>query len=282
MTKPVIITSDDTCDLSPELKERYGIKIFPLIVSFGEETFRADGNFSAYDVYARYRRDGILPKTSAPGIQEFVDFFAPLVEAGYEVVHLDISGELSGTYNCARIAAQEFEGVYTVDSRSLSTGVGLLAIEGAECRDKGMSAKEIAEHLTELTAKLDVSFVLDTLEFMRKGGRCSGFEAVGANILKIKPNLEMKDGLLVVCKKYRGDVQNVYGRYIRERMAGKEIRPGHIFITDSGEVADEIVEKLKAIVLEAVPDAEVHHTTAGCIVASHCGPKTLGVLFIKK
>ena len=164
----------------------------------------------------------------------------------------------------------------------LSTGVGLLAIEGAECRDKGMSAEEIARHLDALKDKVDTSFVLDTLEFMWKGGRCSAVASLGANLLKLKPALEMKEGKLGVYKKYRGSITAVYQPYIKERLAGKSIRPGHVFITESGEIDDATIAGLEALVRELIPVKEIHHTTAGCTVSSHCGPKTLGVLFINE
>ena len=282
MSKPVVITADSTCDLSPELRTRYDIKIIPLTILMGEDSYLDGVEFTTPALYERYHQDGTLPKTSAPGIQQFLDFFSEYLNAGYEIVHLDISSDLSGSYNNACIAAAELEGVYTVDSRMLSTGVGLLCLEGAECRDRGMAAADIAEHLRSLTDKVDTSFVLDTLEFMWKGGRCSGVAALGANLLKLKPGLEMKDGKLDVYKKYRGSIQSVYVQYMKERLAGKDIRPGHIFITDSGEVAEETLRALDDVVHEYVPDAVVHHTQAGCTVASHCGPKTLGVLFIRK
>ena len=282
MAKPVVITADSTCDLSQELKDRYQIHIIPLTILLGGESYLDGVEFSTEDIYTRYRGDGTLPKTSAPSIQQFIDFFTPFLEAGCEVVHLDISSELSVTFSNARLAAMELEGVYPVDSRMLSTGVGLLCLEGASCRDKGMSAAEIAAHLESLTDKVDTSFVLDTLEFMWKGGRCSGVAALGANLLHLKPGLEMKDGKLGVYKKYRGGIQSVYRQYVKERLANKDIRPEHVFITDSGEVPQETLEELAAIVHEAVPGAQVHNTKAGCTVTSHCGPKTLGVLFLRK
>lgn len=283
MNKPVIITADSTVDLSPELKERYDFCILPLMITLGEDHFMDDGqSFTPLDMYARYHKDGMLPKTSAPGVQEFLDFFSPLVEQGYEIVHLDISAELSNTFNAARLAAQELEGVYVVDSRMLSTGVALLAIEGAECRDRGMNAWEIARHLESLRGKVSTSFVLDTLEFMWKGGRCSGVTALGANLLKLKPGLEMKDGKLGVYKKYRGNIEKVYEQYIRERLEGKKVRPGHIFITESGEIEPEVVERMCQLARELSGCREVHHTMAGCTVSTHCGPKTLGVLFIEE
>ena len=282
MTQSVVITSDSTCDLSQELLDRYDIPVIPLTITLGEDTFLDGSNFTPLDMYARYKQDGTLPKTSAPSVQEFLDFFSQFTEKGCEVVHLDISSELSNTYNAACMAAEELGHVHVVDSRMLSTGVGLLAIEGAECRDRGMGAQEIAEHLRGLTVKVQTSFVLDTLQFMWKGGRCSAVSALGANLLSLKPGLEMKDGKLGVYKKYRGNIKNVYKQYVKERLQGRRVRPGHVFITESGEVDDAVLEEIFALVRETIPVQEIHHTMAGCTVSTHCGPKTLGILFIEE
>ena len=277
-----MITADSTCDLSPELLERFQIKTIPLTIQLGDDSFLDGEGFTPELMYARYHQDGTLPKTSACSIQQFFDFFSQFTAAGYEVVHLDISSELSCSYANARLAAQELEGVYPVDSQMLSTGVGLLAIEGAECRDKGMRAEEIARHLDALKDKVDTSFVLDTLEFMWKGGRCSAVASLGANLLKLKPALEMKEGKLGVYKKYRGSITAVYQQYIKERLAGKRVRPGHVFITESGEIEAATLAQLDNLVRELIPVKEIHHTTAGCTVSSHCGPKTLGAPFINQ
>lgn len=282
LTQSVVITSDSTCDLSQELLDRYDIPVIPLTITLGEDTFLDGSNFTPLDMYARYKQDGTLPKTSAPSVQEFLDFFSQFTEKGCDVVHLDISSELSNTYNAACMAAEELGHVHVVDSRMLSTGVGLLAIEGAECRDRGMGAQEIAEHLRGLTGKVQTSFVLDTLQFMWKGGRCSAVSALGANLLSLKPGLEMKDGKLGVYKKYRGNIKNVYKQYVKERLQGHRVRPGHVFITESGEVDDAVLEEIFALVRETIPVQEIHHTMAGCTVSTHCGPKTLGILFIEE
>ena len=282
MSKPVVITADSTCDLSRDLRERYDIHVIPLTITLGDDTFLDGQGFTPLDMYARYRKDGTLPKTSAVGVQEFIDFFSQFTEQGFNVVHLDISAELSNSYNAACMAAAELGGVYVVDSRMLSTGVGLLAIEGAECRDRGMPAKEIAQHLRALTDKVQTSFVLDTLEFMWKGGRCSGVAALGANLLHLKPGLEMKDGKLGVYKKYRGNINSVYKQYIKERLEGRKVRPEHVFITESGEVDDSVLEEIYALVRETIPVKEIHHTVAGCTISTHCGPKTLGILFLEE
>ena len=204
------------------------------------------------------------------------------MQSGCEIVHLDISAELSSTFANARIAAMDLEGVYPVDSRMLSSGVALLALEACRLRDEGLSAAQIAAELEKLTDKVDTSFVLDTLEFMWKGGRCSGVTALGANLLRLKPALEMKGGSLGVYKKYRGNMDAVYTQYVKERLSGKDVRPEHVFITHSGGVSEKTLSDLSALVHELVPGCTLHITVAGCTISSHCGPKCLGVLFINK
>lgn len=282
LRKPVMITADSTCDLSPELLERFNIKTIPLTIQLGDESFFDGEGFTPEVMYERYRKDGTLPKTAAAGYQQFIDFFSQFTNAGYQVVHLEISSELSCSFSNACLAAQDLGDVFPVDSQMLSSGVALLAIEGAECRDRGMNAQEIAEHLRSLTGKVDTSFVLDTLEYMWKGGRCSAVTSLGANLLKLKPALEMKDGKLGVYKKYRGSIESVYKQYVKERLAGKQVRPGHVFITNSGEIAPEIIQQLDELVRELIPVQEIHHSIAGCTISSHCGPKTLGILFINE
>ncbi len=282
MSRPVMITADSTVDLSPALRERFGIHIIPLTIQLGDTSFPDDGNFTPADLYARFRKDGTLPKTASPGLQYFIDYFKSFTDAGYDVVHLSICSELSGAFNVARLAADELSGVYIIDSRMLSTGIGLLAIEAAECREKGMSAGEIVMHLEPLTSKVSTSFVLDSLEFMRKGGRCSGIKVLGANLLKIKPALEMRDGKLQICKKYRGKIEQVYRLYVTDRLAGKKVRPGHVFLVESGEIAPEVLEELEILIRNLSGCLELHHETAGCTISSHCGPKTFAVMFIEE
>ena len=204
---------------------------------------------------------------------------------GYDIVHIDISSELSCTCQNAVLAAQELAeqgAVHVVDSRQLSTGGGLLALQGAKLRDSGMAAADIAAELRRLAPHSDTSFVLDTLEYMWKGGRCSGVTALGANVLKLKPCLEMREGKLVVCKKYRGTMDKVYRQYITERLTGKTAAADYAFLTHSGEVPEDTLRQLTALVQELAPFKEVFVTQAGCTVSSHCGPGTLGVLFLRR
>ena len=195
MPRPVCITYDSTCDLTPQLLERFQIRTVPLTIQSGERVFADDGQYTSAELYADYRRNGTLPKTAAVSPEEFKNFFLPILEEGYDIVHIDISSELSCTCQNAMLAAQELaeQGrVYVVDSRQLSTGGGLLALQGAKLRDSGMDAADVAEKLRGLASCGDTSFVLDTLEYMWKGGRCSGVAALGANVLKLKPCLEMR------------------------------------------------------------------------------------------
>ena len=285
MHKPVCITYDSTCDLTPQLLERFRIRTIPLTIQSGERVFPDDGSYTSADLYDGYRRDGTLPKTSAISPEEFRSFFSAILDEGFDIVHIDISSDLSCTCQNAVMAAQELADkgeIHVVDSRQLSTGGGLLALQGAKLRDDGMAASDIAAELRRLAPLSDTSFVLDTLEYMWKGGRCSGVTALGANMLKLKPSLEIRDGKLVVCKKYRGAMEKVYRQYVTERLADKAVVDDWAFITHSGEVSEETLQELTELVRELAPFKEVFITQAGCTVSSHCGPGTLGVLFLRQ
>ena len=284
MSRPGCITYDSTCDLTTALLERFKIRTVPLTIQSGERVFPDDGSYTSADLYADYRKDGTLPKTAAVSPEQFKAFFGSILEEGLDIVHIDISADLSCTCQNALVAVAELEAgdrIHVVDSRQLSTGGGLLALQGAKLRDQGMAAGEIAEELRKLAPHSDTSFVLDTLEYMWKGGRCSGVAALGANVLKLKPCLEMQSGKLTVCKKYRGSMEKVYRQYITERLAGKSVVEDWAFITHSGEVSEQTLQELTELVKTLAPFKEVFVTQAGCTVSSHCGPGTLGVLFLR-
>ena len=283
MTNKILITADSTCDVPADLKERYNFKIIPLTITLKEENYLDGVNFSVEDMYKAFYEDGSLPATAAPNIAQFLDFFRPFINEGYEIIHFDISSALSGTYSAACLAAEALKGVHVIDSEMLSSGVLLEMIEAAEAAGRGMSPTEIVRYIEdEIRPKTDTSFVLDTLKFMAKGGRCSGVAAMAANILGLKPGLEMKNKELGVYKKYRGNSKAFYMQYVKDRIAGKKIRPGHVFITESGGIDQEIISELIEYVQQEVNPREIHHTYAGCTVASHCGPGCLGVLFINE
>ncbi|MBQ2146337.1 MAG: DegV family protein [Oscillospiraceae bacterium] len=283
MTNKILITADSTCDVPADLKERYNFKIIPLTITLKEENYLDGVNFSVEDMYKAFYEDGSLPATAAPNIAQFLDFFKPFINEGYEIIHFDISSALSGTYSAACLAAEALKGVYVIDSEMLSSGILLEMVEAAEAAERGMSPTEIVRYIEdEIRPKTDTSFVLDTLKFMAKGGRCSGVAAMAANILGLRPGLEMKNKELGVYKKYRGNSKAFYMQYVKDRIAGKKIRPGHVFITESGGIDQEIISELIEYVQQEVNPREIHHTYAGCTVASHCGPGCLGVLFINE
>ena len=281
MSKKVIIASDSTCDLSPELIEKYGIKILPLSVRLGENDYKDGVDVTPDDIYEHYRKTGELPKTAAVNVSDFADFFESATEAGSEVVVFTISALMSSTYNNARLASEDFNGVYAVDTKNLSTGGGLLVLKAADMAAEGYTAEEIAKTCEALTDKVDASFVIDDLEFLYKGGRCSALERFGANLLKLKPCITVKDAKMGVGKKYRGNFADVLPKYVEDRIGdGSEIEKGRVFVTHAGcdmNVVNGCVEQVKALGFE-----EVLITRAGCTISSHCGQNTLGVLFLRK
>ena len=278
----IMITCDSTADLTKELYAKYEATVVPMGVNLGDE-FRRDGlNITISDIFEYVAASGQLPKTSAVSVGEYDDVFRPLVEQGYEVVHVSLSSSLSSSHQNACLAAEELGNVYVVDSKRLSTGIGHLVLLGRELAASGMTASEVAAALEELREKLDVSFVLQTLEYLHKGGRCSGVAAFGANLMKLRPEIEVVGGKMQVGRKYRGNMEKTVLAYIRGRLEGREdIRLDRIFITHSG-CPQEIVEKAEALVRELHPFQEVIVTTAGSTITSHCGPDCLGVLFLKK
>ena len=278
----IMITCDSTADLTKELYAKYEAAVVPMGVNLGDD-FRRDGlNITISDIFDYVAASGQLPKTSAVSVGEYDDVFRPLVEQGYEIVHVSLSSSLSSSHQNARLAAEELGNVYVVDSKNLSTGIGHLVLLGRELAASGMTAAEVAAALEELREKLDVSFVLQTLEYLHKGGRCSGVAAFGANLMKLRPEIEVVGGKMQVGRKYRGNMEKTVLAYIRGRLEGREdIRLDRIFITHSG-CPQEIVEKAEALVRELHPFQEVIVTTAGSTITSHCGPDCLGVLFLKK
>jgi len=276
------ITCDSTCDLTKELYEKYDVTVISLGVSMGDD-FRQDGkNVTAQELYDYVEREGVLPKTSAVSVGDYEEIFRKYVEEGYEVIHINLSSELSTSHQSACIAAGMVGGVYVVDSRSLSTGSGHLVILAKELADSGMDAQQIADILNERKSKLDVSFVLQTLEYLHMGGRCSGVAMFGANLMKLRPEIVVSDGKMVVGKKYRGNMEKTILAYIRGRLEGRtDLQLDRIFITHSG-VPAEIVEKAKELVSELQPFSQVIETFAGSTISSHCGPNCLGVLFFRQ
>ncbi len=276
------ITCDSTCDLTQEIYERYNIEVFPLGITLGEELYRDGIDVTAPKVFDYVAETGILPKTSAFSMGEYLEMFQKYVNDGYTVIHINLSSEFSSCHQNAKLAAEELGNVYPIDSRNLSSGSGHLVMAAAELAAEGLSAPEIVEKLEEMKLRLDVSFVLQTLDYLKKGGRCSGVVALAATALQLRPEIVVVDGSMKVGKKYRGSMEKSITDYVKGRLADREdIQHNRIFITHSYVPAD-IVEKVKVLVAELQPFAEIIETKAGCTISSHCGPACLGVLFFKK
>lgn len=280
--KKIIIASDSTTDLGDELIAKYDIKILPLNVTLGDKTFSDGVNITPDEIYEYHTKTGVLPKTSAVNAAEFSDFFKEYTDQGYAIVMFVISSGMSATFQNANIAASDFDDVYVVDTQNLSTGGGLLVLKAAELREQGKSAEEIANECKELTGYVDASFVIDNLEYLHKGGRCSAVAALGANLLKLKPLVQVKDAKMGVAKKYRGNYSAVLNEYVKDKLAdGDDIVLDHVFVTHAGcdkEIVNGVVDAVKS----TLPFKNLYITRASCTISSHCGRNTLGVLFVRK
>lgn len=278
----IIISSDSTCDLSPELIEKYNVSIIPLGITLGDKVYRDGVDITPDDIYDHHDKTGELPKTTAANVGEFIDYFTELTKDGDAVIHFTISSSMSSTYSNACLAADDFDNVYVVDSQNLSTGGGLQVLAAAEMAQNGMEPADIVAELEKITPCVDASFVIDSLEYLHKGGRCSAVAMLGANLLKLKPCIEVKGGAMDVGKKYRGAYGRVLSEYVDERLQDVDsIDTTRVFVTHAGcdpEVVDAVVEQVKSKGIFK----EVLVTRAGCTVSSHCGANTLGVLFIRK
>ena len=275
------ISADSTCDLSPDLIARYDIGISPLYIVRDGESLVDGVDITPDEIYAHVEAGGSMCSTAAVSVYDYEEFFRKELESADAVVHFHISGDMSACYQNACIAAAEVGNVYPVDARNLSTGIGLLVLEAAELAQKGeLTAQEIQQRMNQRRELLDVSFVVEQLGYLRKGGRCSSVAALGANMLSLRPCIQVKDGKMGVGKKYRGAYQKCLLQYVKERLEGRDDIDLHrIFITESGGFTAEEVAQVAEAVRSYQPFEEVLHTRAGCTVSSHCGPRTLGILY---
>lgn len=278
------ISADSTCDLSPELVEKYDIAITPLKITLGDTDYTDQIDITPQKIYDYVAETGVLPKTAAVSVGTYTDVFTELKKDCDEVVHFTISSEMSSCYQNAVLAAEEVGGVYVVDSRNLSTGIGHLAIEASiAAQDETKTGKDVFDYVSSLVDRLDVSFVINSVNYLYKGGRCSGVAAVGANLLKLKPLIEVHDGKMDMAGKYRGNMKDVVKKYITDRLTvpGAKFKRDRIFVTctctdyDLPNYAKEIVESLGLF-------DEVLITIAGSTITSHCGKDTLGILYINE
>lgn len=275
------ITTDSTCDLSPEFLSAHQVDVLPLYIIKDGAPYKDMLEITPQDIFRHVGQGGTLTTTSAVNVDDYKSCFQHLSPQYDAVIHIDISSDFSSCYQNACIAAEDFPNVYVVDSRNLSTGHGLVVVEAVLAAEQGMSALEIVDKLRELTGRVEASFVIDQLTYLHKGGRCSTVAALGANLLKLKPCIEVMDGKMHVGKKYRGAFEKVILDYVRERLEHREdLDLRRIFITHT--TTPEIVEAVKCEVQKYADFEEISITTAGCTISNHCGPNTLGILFIRK
>ena len=274
------LISDSTCDLTPELLERYDITLAPLYVTQDGVTRRDGVDIHPQDIFDHVAAGGSLPSTSAVNIADYQELFSKYAQEYEAVIHFNIGQGFSACHQNAVIAAEDFDNVYVVDTRNLTMGQGLLVVEAAEAARRGMAAQDIVEMMNSLIDKVATTFVVDRLDYLAKGGRCSFVVALGANLLKLKPCIVLSDGKMAVGKKYRGVFDKVLLDYVRDQLGSVDYRRDRCVIVHAA-CKPETVAAVRAVVDEYGFD-EVIVGEAGCTISSHCGPNTLGVLFLKK
>lgn len=280
----VKIIADSTCDLGAALIERYDIAIAPLYVTLDGKSYRDGVDITAPELLAICERTKQTPKTAATSLGDFYELFKPYAQAGRDIVFVGISSQMSAEVQNARLAAAEFPGrvIRCVDSQNLSTGIGLLVIEAAERAQAGMGADQIADEIEALREKVSASFVLDTLTYLYRGGRCSGLKAFSAAMFSIKPQISVAAGKMSPTDKFRGRIFRVVKRYLDKQLTDiARIRKRRVFLTYTSFTDEEVARYAEEVKARGYFE-EVFTTVAGSVISSHCGPYTLGILFIEK
>ena len=280
----VKIISDSTCDLSPELIAKYDIDILPLHILLGEDEYEDGENITPEQIYSWSDENKTTPKTSAPALTDAIELFKPYIDEGREIVCFSISSSMSTSGNVMRIAAEELEAedcITVIDSANLSTGIGLLVIEAAIMAQNNHTVEEIVSAIEALKPNVRASFVVDTLTYLYRGGRCNAVSAMAGGVLKLHPKIVVENGAMNASKKYRGKINSAIMTYVKDMEDDlKAARPDRVFITHSG-CDRTIVEEVHSYLENLGVFSEILETRAGGVISSHCGPGTLGVLFIQ-
>ena len=276
------IISDSTCDLSKELLEKNNITIVPLTVIKDDQPYTDGITITTDEIFAHVDAGGNLCTTTAVSVGEYQEWFEKYTNDYDAVVHINISSEFSSSYQNACLAAAEFDNVVAIDSRNLSTGQGLVVLKACELASVVSSKEEMKEKLDAFTPKVEASFLLDRLDYMVKGGRCSAVVALGANLLNLKPCIEVKNGKMSVVKKYRGSYAKCLASYVKDRLTNRDdLNRETLFVTRT-PVSDACLEAVENAVNDYADFKNIYWTMAGCTVSCHCGPGTLGVLFVRE
>ncbi len=276
------ITSDSTCDLGTALVSINDISIMPLTVIKNDQSYLDNVTITPAEIFAHVAAGGALCSTTAVSIGEYQEFFAPLSAQYDAVVHINLGSGFSSSYQNACLAAGEFDNVIAIDSQNLSTGQGLVVLKACELAKDCTDLSQLKAQLEEFTSHVEASFLVDKLDYLVKGGRCSSAAALGANLLNLKPCIEVKDGKMSVVKKYRGNYAKCLASYVKDRLADRDdLDHENLFVTQT-KVSDDCYSAVMAAVAENGDFRNVYETTAGCTISCHCGPGTLGVLFVRK
>ncbi len=276
------VISDSTCDLSPELLETYNITLVPLIVMKDDHEFRDGVTITPQDIFSHVAAGGSLCSTAALSVGAYQEMFEKYSAEYDGIIHISIGSGFSSSYQNAYLAAEDYPKVRVIDSMNLSTGQGLVVLKACELAQSSQDLDTLQAQLQDYTHKVEASFVLDQLAYMAKGGRCSSATALGANLLNLKPCIEVKDGKMSVVKKYRGNFTKCLLSYVNDRLTGRDdIDGSRIFITRT-PVSEEAVDAVRNAVSGTGIFQEILETEAGCTVSCHCGPGTLGILFVRK
>ncbi len=276
------ITTDSTADLSEDILQKYDITTIPVSVLAGDISHKDWIEMKPEDVFKFYDKTGKLCTTSAINSEEYTNFFAPYSENFDTVIHIALGSKVSSCFSNAKHAAQNFKNVYIVDSNSVSAGQGIVAMKAAQMLEQELTAEEVYANCKSIADKVDISFVVDTLEFLRKGGRCSALAEFGSNLLKIKPSIQLTDGTLKLSKKYRGTLNRCVENYIQDKFSHNENVDLDTAIIAHSPCNTEIVNLCVDALDKYKKFKNVHITQAGCTVSSHCGPNCIGIIFLNR
>ena len=274
----IAITAESTIDMPRELLEKYDIKTLPFTIILGDKDYK-DGEITSADIFKFVEENKILPKTSAINEMQYTEFFESVLKDYDAVVHFCLSSGISSACNNAKLAAGGLKNVYVVDTKSLSTGIALLAIYGRELAESGKSAEEVFELCQEKTKDVQASFVVKKLDYLHKGGRCSSIALLGANLLSIRPEIVLKDGKMISAKKYMGKMEKVIEKYCKDVLVENQ-NPDKKYAFVTYTTATEEMANIAKNALKEAGFETIYETTAGATITSHCGENTLGILFL--
>ena len=275
------VTADSTCDLTRELLAANDITLTPLIVMKNDEEFYDGETINPADIFDHVAAGGSLCSTAARSVGYYQDVFEKFSKEYDGVVHISIGSGFSSSYQNASLAAEDFDNVRVIDSQNLTTGQGFIVLEAAKLAKTCTSLDELEQKLIAFSSRVEVSFVLDRLDYMVKGGRCSAAAALGANLLNLKPCIEVKDGKLGVVKKYRGSYTKCLTSYIKDRLEGRDNLGRELVFVTSTPVNEETYAAVMSSISSYGKFDSIIETTAGCTVSCHCGPGTLGIIFVR-